>query len=56
MIIVVQRGERTVGLLVDAVSDILTATDDDIQPTPDLARDTQSDFVRGHRWCWMSAW
>ncbi len=31
VIIVVPCGERTVGLLVDAVSDILTATDGDIQ-------------------------
>ena len=47
VIIVVSTGERTLGLLVDAVSDILTARVDDIQPTPDLARDTQSDFVEG---------
>lgn len=45
--IVVQAGERTIGLLVDAVSDILTATAADIQPTPELARDAQSAFVDG---------
>ncbi len=37
MIIVAQIGEQMVGLLVDAVSDILTVTDDLIQPTPDVA-------------------
>src|SRR4051794_27772643 len=37
VIIVTRMGERTVGLLVDAVSDILTATQDVIQPTPDVA-------------------
>lgn len=47
VIIVVHTGTRTLGLLVDAVSDILTARAGDIQPTPDLARDSQSDFVEG---------
>ncbi len=47
VIIVVKSGERTMGLLVDAVSDILTATASDIQPTPELARDSQSSFVEG---------
>lgn len=47
VIIVVNTGVRTLGLLVDAVSDILTAKAAEIQPTPDLARDTQSDFVEG---------
>ncbi len=47
VIIVVNMGARTLGLLVDAVSDILTAKAAEIQPTPDLARDTQSDFVEG---------
>lgn len=35
------------GLLVDAVSDILTITDDMIQPTPDVASETAKTFVRG---------
>lgn len=47
VIIVVRCGERTMGLLVDAVSDILTATESDIQVTPELARDAQSEFVEG---------
>lgn len=45
--IVVQAGDRTVGLLVDAVSDILSINDDMIQPTPDVACDTVRSFVRG---------
>ena len=36
VIIVTQIANRTVGLLVDAVSDILTVTDDLVQPTPDI--------------------
>ncbi|MGB8364293.1 MAG: chemotaxis protein CheW [Rhizomicrobium sp.] len=47
VIIVVKAAERTMGLLVDAVSDILTTTSADIQPTPELARDGQSEFVEG---------
>jgi purine-binding chemotaxis protein CheW len=47
VIIVAQIAAQTVGLLVDAVSDILTVTDDAIQPTPDVASDTARTFVRG---------
>jgi purine-binding chemotaxis protein CheW len=47
VIIVVRCAERTMGLLVDAVSDILTVTIEDIQATPDLARDAQSEFIEG---------
>ena len=47
VIIVTHMGARLVGLLVDAVSDILTVTDDVIQPTPDVACDTVTAFVRG---------
>lgn len=47
VIIVVRCGEQTMGLLVDAVSDILTVTEDDIQVTPELARDGQSEFIDG---------
>ncbi|ADG12172.1 chemotaxis protein CheW [Caulobacter segnis] len=45
--IVVKAGDRTVGLLVDAVSDILSVNDDMIQPTPDVACDAVRSFVRG---------
>ena len=47
VIIVAQIGGQTVGLLVDAVSDILTITDEVIQPTPDVASDIAKTFVRG---------
>ena len=45
--IVVQAGDRTAGLLVDAVSDILSINDDMVQPTPDVACDAVRSFVRG---------
>jgi purine-binding chemotaxis protein CheW len=47
VIIVAQVGPRIVGLLVDAVSDILTVTDDSIQPVPEVASDLQKTFARG---------
>jgi purine-binding chemotaxis protein CheW len=47
VIIVTHIGARLVGLLVDAVSDILTVADELIQPTPDVACDTVKAFVRG---------
>lgn len=46
VIIVARIGDRTVGLLVDAVSDILTVTDQ-IQATPDVACETVRAFVQG---------
>jgi len=47
VIIVVQVGERLVGLLVDAVSDILSINAEQIQPTPDVGCDQAKAFVRG---------
>jgi len=47
VIMVVSVGDRTVGLLVDAVSDILDLTDDLVQPTPDVASDQVKSFVKG---------
>ena len=47
VIIVAQVENQILGLLVDAVSDILTVTDDMIQPTPDVASDAVRAFVRG---------
>jgi purine-binding chemotaxis protein CheW len=47
VIMVTQVEQQIVGLLVDAVSDILTVTESDIQPTPDLASDLAKTFIRG---------
>lgn len=46
VIIVTQIGQQVVGLLVDAVSDILTVTDDLVQATPDVASEMAKTFVR----------
>lgn len=45
VIIVVDLGGRTAGLMVDAVSDILAIPSDDMQPPPDLAADDARTFV-----------
>lgn len=46
VIMVVWIEGQLVGLLVDAVCDILTATDDQLQATPDVASATVQTFVR----------
>ena len=47
VIMVVQISNQVVGLLVDAVSDILTVSGETVQPTPDVASDMAKMFVRG---------
>ena len=47
VIIVAQVGRQVVGLLVDAVTGILTVTCDSVQPTPDVASDMARSFVTG---------
>jgi len=47
VIIVVNAGERTIGILVDAVSDILTVTSTEIQSVPDVVRESQNEYVEG---------
>lgn len=45
VIIVVALGERTVGLMVDAVSDILAIAEEDMQPPPEMRADKERSFV-----------
>ncbi len=47
VIIVTSVGSQTAGLLIEAVTDILSIPVSDIQPTPDVASDTTRAFVRG---------
>jgi purine-binding chemotaxis protein CheW len=47
VIIVTQIGEQIAGLLVDAVSDIISVDVSSIQPTPDVASFAAKAFVRG---------
>jgi len=46
VIIVVQMQGQTIGLLVDAVSDILAIPSTDLQAPPDMLSDTSNTFVR----------
>lgn len=47
VIIITQVGNQTIGLLVDAVSDILTVNAGAIQPTPNVASELARVFTRG---------
>ncbi|HEY5225377.1 MAG TPA: chemotaxis protein CheW [Methylovirgula sp.] len=47
VIMVVQVAHQAIGLLVDAVSDILTVSGEAVQPTPDVASEMAKSFVRG---------
>jgi purine-binding chemotaxis protein CheW len=47
VIIVAQVNGQVIGLLVDAVSDILTISDDAIQPPPEVASGRVRNFVQG---------
>jgi purine-binding chemotaxis protein CheW len=46
-ILVAQIGDQTIGLLVEGVSEILTISQDLIQPTPDVALQAAKDFISG---------
>ncbi len=47
VIIVVQIKEKLVGLLVDAVSDIIVVPQDEIQPIPEVNGELQLQFAQG---------
>lgn len=47
VIVVAQLGGQMVGLLVEAVSDILSLKDEDIQPPPDVCSELVKKFMRG---------
>ena len=47
VIVVVQVQEKTLGFVVDAVSDVLTVRGDAIQPTPDLHGQLDTTFLTG---------
>jgi purine-binding chemotaxis protein CheW len=47
VIIVAQVGTQVAGLLVDAVTGILTVTAETVRPTPDVASEMARSFVKG---------
>lgn len=46
-IMVVEVGQQAIGFLVDAVSEIFSGKNDDIQPTPDVASAATRSMVQG---------
>jgi purine-binding chemotaxis protein CheW len=47
VIIVINVGTKVMGLLVDAVSDVLTVAPDDIRPAPDFGTHADTRFISG---------
>ena len=47
VVIVVRVGAKTVGVVVDAVSDVLNVPTDDIQATPDFGAQVDARFISG---------
>ncbi len=47
VIIILAVGTRNIGILVDAVSDILTVMQSDIKPAPEMETGVSSDFING---------
>lgn len=51
VIIVVNIGEKVLGLVVDAVSDVLNVTDENIEPVPNLGDHADTQFMTGIAKC-----
>lgn len=51
VVIVVMVKEKVVGLLVDAVSDVLSIPHESIQPAPELTRGLKTNFISGIGQC-----
>lgn len=47
VIIILAVGERNIGVLVDAVSDILTVQSDEVKPAPEMDATVSNDFITG---------
>ena len=47
VIVIAKVEEKTVGLLVDAVSDVLHVSEKDLRPAPDFGADVGTDFING---------
>ncbi len=47
VVVVVEHGDKAAGLLVDAVCDIITVTDDMRQPTPETGTTAPGEYVEG---------
>ena len=42
-----EKGDKVMGIVVDAVSDVYTLSEQDMRPAPDLGNLIETDFIRG---------
>ncbi|KWR88962.1 chemotaxis protein CheW [Cupriavidus sp. IDO] len=47
VVIIVDLNDRTTGIVVDGVSDVLTLTPEQIKPTPHFSGELATDYIRG---------
>ncbi|MDI6817589.1 MAG: chemotaxis protein CheW, partial [Actinomycetota bacterium] len=47
VILILEVQERVIGVVVDAVSDVVNLSPDDIQQTPDFSSGIKVDFIKG---------
>lgn len=47
VIMIVSHRNRTLGLIVDAVSDVISISDEDLQPSPNVGRQGRETFIQG---------
>lgn len=47
VVIILNIGSRVIGVVVDSVSDVLTLTDEQIRPAPELSDATETQYVTG---------
>jgi purine-binding chemotaxis protein CheW len=47
VILIMEVGDRTIGAIVDSVSDVLTLDNEDVQATPDFSSGISVDFISG---------
>jgi purine-binding chemotaxis protein CheW len=47
VVVILNIGERVVGMVVDSVSDVITLTQDQIKPAPDLGSALDTDYLIG---------
>jgi purine-binding chemotaxis protein CheW len=47
VIMIAEVAGKTMGIIVDAVSDVVSLNEEDIQPKPDFSADIDTDFING---------
>jgi purine-binding chemotaxis protein CheW len=47
VVIILNIAKHVIGMVVDSVSDVVTLTDDQIRPAPDMGTSVETDYLRG---------